>query len=92
MINLSCYFVISSIMDGGAETGFRHVTPQEYEPRLLHFRKEGRCVTLREVYLFNQSNIFMFLALCLDSVSSPQVLSYTDNLRQLLLLINAFAI
>lgn len=43
------YFSSMTYMEGGAETGFRHVTPEEYRPRLLHFRKEGRNVTLKEV-------------------------------------------
>lgn len=43
------YFPAIEILKGGAETGFRHVAPEEYTPRLLHFRKEGKTVTLKEV-------------------------------------------
>ena len=31
-------------MEGGADTGFRHVEPEKYEPRLLRFKREGRRV------------------------------------------------
>ena len=40
-----------SIMEGGAESGFRHVTPTEYKPRLLHFSGTKRTVVLKEVPL-----------------------------------------
>lgn len=43
------YFPSITVMKGGAETGFRHVNPREYEPRLLHFRKEGTHIMLKEV-------------------------------------------
>lgn len=43
------YFPAIQTLKGGAETGFRHVAPEEYVPRLLHFSKEGRTVTMREV-------------------------------------------
>ncbi|KAJ8301550.1 hypothetical protein KUTeg_020537 [Tegillarca granosa] len=42
------YFPTLSTMSGGAETGFRHVEPVEYKPRLLHFAKEKRHVCVRE--------------------------------------------
>ena len=47
LVSLSC-----SIMSGGAESGFRHVTPEEYRPRLLRFYKKagrGSKVVLWEV-------------------------------------------
>lgn len=57
------YFDSITIMNGGAETGFRHVTPEEYQPRLLHFRKEGRTVTLKEVErckdLLNEDDVYI---------------------------------
>ena len=43
-------------MEGGADTGFRHVEPTKYEPRLLKFKKEGRTVKCSEV-----SAIYMFM-------------------------------
>ena len=36
-------------LEGGAETGFRHVEPVEYKPRLLQFNGKGRHVTVKEV-------------------------------------------
>lgn len=43
------YFDYVMIMEGGAETGFRHVAPEEYKPRLMHFSGQGRKVTVKEV-------------------------------------------
>lgn len=37
------------LMEGGAETGFRHVEPVEYKPRLLQFNGKGRHITVKEV-------------------------------------------
>lgn len=37
------------IMEGGADTGFNHVTPEEYRTRLLHFSGKGANVTVKEV-------------------------------------------
>ncbi|VDP45797.1 unnamed protein product [Schistosoma curassoni] len=31
-----------SILNGGIDSGFRRTTPNEYQPRLLHFHQEGR--------------------------------------------------
>lgn len=45
------YFPTLSTMSGGAETGFRHVEPVEYKPRLLHFAKEKRHVCVREIQM-----------------------------------------
>ena len=39
----------SSLLSGGADTGFRHVTPEEYVPRLLHFRGKGKDVVVNQV-------------------------------------------
>ncbi|ESN98175.1 hypothetical protein HELRODRAFT_177421 [Helobdella robusta] len=36
-------------MDGGAESGFNHVKPVEYQPRLLHFHGDKTLVSLKEV-------------------------------------------
>jgi gelsolin len=38
-------------MEGGAETGFRSVKPQEYKPRLFHFNGDRKGVTVMEVPL-----------------------------------------
>ena len=37
------------VMKGGADTGFRHVKPEEYTPRLLHFSGTRKQVEVREV-------------------------------------------
>lgn len=37
-------------MQGGAETGFKHVLPEEYRPRLLHFSGKRR-IEVKEVNL-----------------------------------------
>lgn len=37
------------VLKGGADTGFRHVKPEEYTPRLLHFSGTRRHVEVREV-------------------------------------------
>lgn len=40
-----------SIMEGGAESGFRHVKPEEYRARLLHISGVRRNIVLKEVPL-----------------------------------------
>jgi len=40
-----------TIMEGGAETGFRHVKPTEYKPRLLHFSGAKKSIVVKEVPL-----------------------------------------
>ena len=47
------------IMKGGAETGFRHVSPREYQPRLLHFRKEGGHIVLKEVFCLASGKLML---------------------------------
>jgi gelsolin len=39
------------VMDGGADSGFNHVEPEEYTPRLLHFTRNAKTgtVVMREV-------------------------------------------
>jgi len=45
------YFNQLEIMEGGAESGFRHVKPEEYKPRLIRIvaEKKGEKATAREV-------------------------------------------
>jgi gelsolin len=38
-----------TIMEGGADTGFNHVQPTKYEPRLFHFSGTRRDIVVREV-------------------------------------------
>ncbi|XP_072051176.1 gelsolin-like protein 2 [Amphiura filiformis] len=42
------YFPTITKMEGGADTGFRHVKPRDYKPRLLQFKGSRRLVSLRE--------------------------------------------
>ncbi|KAI0221917.1 Gelsolin-like protein 2 [Lamellibrachia satsuma] len=57
------YFKNIVIMEGGADTGFRHVTPEEYRPRLLHFSGQKRHITVKEVPLcssrLNSNDVFI---------------------------------
>lgn len=43
------YFDNITILKGGADTGFRHVKPEEYTPRLFHFCGTRKHVEVREV-------------------------------------------
>lgn len=38
-----------TLMDGGADSGFNHVKPTEYTPRLLHFHGDKKHVSVNEV-------------------------------------------
>lgn len=44
-----------STLKGGYASGFRHVKPEEYKPRLLHFCKEGKITYMRQVKYSKQS-------------------------------------
>lgn len=50
------YFKAISKMKGGAETGFRHVEPKKYTPRLLHVFGDRRKTTIKEVK-FKKDNL-----------------------------------
>jgi len=54
------YFPHIHILKGGIASGFKHVTPEEYKPRLLHLRRGVQCV---EVALaresLNSSDVFI---------------------------------
>ncbi|XP_064604250.1 gelsolin-like protein 2 [Liolophura sinensis] len=43
------YFKTITLLEGGAESGFNKVKPEEYKPRLLHFKGDRRNVTVKEV-------------------------------------------
>jgi len=45
------YFEAVTYMKGGAKSGFKHVKPEEYKPRLLHFCGAKRKVKVTEVPL-----------------------------------------
>lgn len=36
------YFPTFRVLNGGVDSAFRHVVPNEYQPRLLHFHQEGK--------------------------------------------------
>ncbi|XP_071808772.1 gelsolin-like protein 2 [Asterias amurensis] len=42
------YFQTLNLMNGGADTGFRHVKPEEYQPRLLHFSGTRKSIVTKE--------------------------------------------
>jgi gelsolin len=52
-------------MEGGIASGFRHVKPEEYEPRLLHVKKQAKgknmCVKQLPVAIesLNQGDAFI---------------------------------
>jgi len=37
------------LMEGGADSGFRHVEPEKYQSRLFHFCGEGKNVVMSQV-------------------------------------------
>ncbi|ESO95278.1 hypothetical protein LOTGIDRAFT_214936 [Lottia gigantea] len=43
------YFKSITILEGGAETGFRHVKPEEYKSRLFHFHGDRKGVDVKEI-------------------------------------------
>ncbi|BFZ08113.1 hypothetical protein BsWGS_11152 [Bradybaena similaris] len=45
------YFKTITTMSGGAQSGFRHVQPEKYKPRLLHFSGLKKNIVVREVPL-----------------------------------------
>ena len=57
------YFSAIKLLDGGAETGFRHVKPEEYTPRLLHFSGTRKTVEVRQVAFslksLNSNDVFI---------------------------------
>ncbi|XP_013406832.1 gelsolin-like protein 2 [Lingula anatina] len=46
------YFKEISVLKGGCDTGFRHVAPEQYEPRLLHFSGAKGHIEVKEVPLY----------------------------------------
>jgi len=57
------YFSAIIFMKGGADTGFNHVNPTKYTPRLLHISGEGSNIEMREVSLkkgnLNDEDVFI---------------------------------
>lgn len=50
------YFNTFTILKGGADTGFRRVLPEAYEPRLFHVQKVGRKINCKQVSM-KQGNL-----------------------------------
>jgi gelsolin len=52
-----------TILSGGVDSGFNHVTPEEYRPRLLHVKGKLKCVRVSEVEMtaasLNSGDIFI---------------------------------
>jgi len=44
-----------TILAGGVDSGFHHVGPEQYRPRLLHIKGKLKCVRVTEVPLSSQS-------------------------------------
>lgn len=58
------YFPVITVLKGGCASGFRHVNPVEYKPRLLHFHGKGiRHIEVKEVRLakgsLDSSDVFI---------------------------------
>jgi len=51
------------LLEGGAESGFRHVTPETYKARLFHFKGTGKNVVVNQVPAarsrLNSSDVFI---------------------------------
>lgn len=46
-----------STMEGGAESGFRHVKANDYKPRLLHFSGIKKYIVVHEVRKGNMVHV-----------------------------------
>lgn len=49
------YFSSITLLEGGCDSGFRHVKPEEYKLRLLHFQKVKRNIVVKEVAPYHQN-------------------------------------
>jgi gelsolin len=51
------------ILEGGVESGFRHVKPEEYKPRLLHVKGSGQNIKVQQTHLsrdaLNSGDVFI---------------------------------
>lgn len=58
------YFPTITLMKGGAATGFRHVTPTEYKPRLFQVVGERKKINVLEIPMkkgnINSDDVFIF--------------------------------
>ena len=44
-----CCPVDCRLLEGGADTGFHHVVPEKYTPRLFHFHGTGKNIVVTQV-------------------------------------------
>lgn len=55
--------VFGRYMDGGVASGFRHVEPTKYEPRLFLVKKSGRKVQIKQIPMrrkyINSGDVFI---------------------------------
>jgi len=57
------YFPNIRMMEGGVDTGFKHVEPDKYEPRLLHLKGKKKVRTMqveKTVASLNSGDVFIF--------------------------------
>ena len=45
------------LMEGGADSGFRHVEPEKYQSRLFHFCGTGKNVVMSQVSIITPGRI-----------------------------------
>ena len=70
--------LIFRILKGGADTGFRHVKPEEYTPRLFHFCGTRKHVEVREVCM---SSHFIYIDVRrYDMIANETTLHPSHNL------------
>jgi len=57
------YFETLTLLKGGADTGFRRVLPEAYQPRLMHVQKQGKVFKVTEVPMkkgnLNSGDVFI---------------------------------
>lgn len=56
------YFPNIRIMEGGVDSGFKHVEPEKYEPRLLHLKGKKKVRTMqvdRTIAALNSGDVFI---------------------------------
>ncbi|PIK49805.1 putative gelsolin-like protein 2 [Apostichopus japonicus] len=89
------YFLPFSILNGGADSGFRHVGPKTYQPRLLHFYGKSRykiivkerplsrrCLTDDDVFILdNGLNIYQWNGSESSKDERIRAMQYISNMK-----------
>jgi len=83
-----------TVMEGGADTGFHHVKPEVYTPRLLHFHGSGKKVVISEVpaaksrltsedvFILDKGlTIYQWNGSRASSYEKAKAMGYLDNLK-----------